>query len=101
MLRHYYKFDIEKESLLSIEQSKFINQKESNFTCFVGIYENTDGVVDLTKTTVGCQCGTLVSRGQDYLDIDWNQAKKKLTWFLLEWLFSENLEWQYYDSFTL
>jgi hypothetical protein len=105
MLKTYYKFDISKESLISSEQIAYLEQAPDNCTRITWIYVDVDLFPDIWDTTVMYQCGSYIAKYifPPWLSWDeyWDSLARKIDWFIVEWLFSPALEWQYYESFTL
>jgi hypothetical protein len=100
MIKTYYKFKLDKEEILSDEQTAYEGEDERCFTCIIWIYEDTIWDVNLDITSVKNQLGVLIPRWYVYIDSNWKETKKNLVWFLIEGLFTENLRSHYYDSFT-
>ena len=98
MIKTYYKFQLDKEALITTAQ-------EMCNGCVTWIYIDAIGEPDLNPTTVKLQDWSFIAKwiaAQSGTVIDPVEIPAKdLDWFLIEKLRDETLQWQYYDKFYI
>ena len=101
MIKTYYKFHLDKESIIKEQQDIVWSEN----TCISWIYIDTD-TPTLTDSTIECQNGWFIKYWLpefigEGVGGEVSISAQELSGFLVEKLFSQELEGHYYESFTL